>query len=301
MNKEFLRENKIHGETNFPLAQYSYYCDEEHELDCHWHEEMEFLMVTEGSGNFKIGMVEYVVKKGEAIFINSGEIHVGYALNGNCSFEAVVFDASLLYNNDINDEVKLKYIDPIINRKIQVPVHIKNEEQWEKKVIEQLTFMAQSQCNRSFAFEMYLKARLLDIFSMILSNVHVVLGETNDNADYKKERVKQIIEYIQSNYDRKITLKELADYSNMSEGHFSRFFKSMIRKSPIEYINYYRVNKAAKLLMDTSKKITEISSQVGFDNPSYFISTFKQYINHTPSEYRKLKIQGNPVDIKHFS
>ena len=292
LNREFLRENKTHGETNFPLAQYSFYCDMEHELDCHWHEELEFLMITEGSGNFKIGMSEYKVSKGQAIFINSGEIHVGYALEESCSFEAVVFDANLLYNNDINDEVKLKYIDPILNRKIQLPIHIRGIEGWEREVINQLTLIANTQYNKCFAFEMYLKARLFDIFSIILANVKTAQVEPNENADYKKQRLKQIMEYIHLNYTKKLTLKELAAYSNMSEGHFCRFFKTMIRKSPIEYINYYRVNKAAKLLLDSSMKITDISSEVGFDNTSYFISTFKQYINHTPSEYRKLKIRS---------
>ena len=72
----------------------------------------------------------------------------------------------------------------------------------------------------------------------------------------------------------------------MNSQYFCRFFKSVIGKTPIDYINNYRIEKSVELLVTTNDKILNICYSVGFDNFSYFIKTFKKIKNCTPSEYR---------------
>lgn len=79
----------------------------------------------------------------------------------------------------------------------------------------------------------------------------------------------------------------MAAHLNVSEGHFNRFFKKMVNKTPIEFINRYKISEAAKILRDTDKKEAVVAAEVGFDNISYFINTFKSVVHCTPSQYRK--------------
>jgi AraC-like DNA-binding protein len=290
MNRDMLKENRTHGDTMFPFGEYSINCTPGNTvLDCHWHGELEFLLVTEGKATFQIDTSYYEVSAGEAIFINSGEIHAGYPIEGfNCSFSAIVFDAALLHNNNIYDAIQVKYIEPLLNKQYSLPVHIKGENPWEKEVLEHLKAIIKNAISRSYGYELIVKANLYIIISSILCNINRNLAKKNSlTSNYKTERLKKILEYIHDNYNQKISIRDLALMQNMSEGHFCRFFKQMVRKTPVDYINYYRINKAVKLLENNNKKIIEIAIDVGFDNCSYFINTFKHYMNCTPSEYRK--------------
>jgi AraC-like DNA-binding protein len=73
----------------------------------------------------------------------------------------------------------------------------------------------------------------------------------------------------------------------MSEGHFCRIFKSITFKTPVDYLNYYRTTKAQDMLLNSNKKVLEVSMDVGFNNLSYFINIFKKNTGYTPSLFRK--------------
>lgn len=290
MNRDMLKENRIHGDTIFPIGIYSIaYEKESNYFDCHWHEEMEFLMITEGKATFQIDTEYIELSKGEAIFINSGVLHAGYLIT-NCdySFTAIVFNPNMLYNPNIYDPIQVKFIEPILKKNFNIPKHFKGIFEWEKLLLLQLTEIIRNINTKPFTYELLIKAGLYNIFSLILSNTDVSVQKENYFPDnYKAERFKKILMFVYENYNKKITIKNFSTEFNMSEGHFCRFFKQMARRTPIDYINYYRINKAVKLLENSNTKVIEISIDVGFENVSYFVSTFKHYMKCTPTEYRR--------------
>lgn len=292
MHRELLKEKKIHGDATFPLKVYEQRIEgSETIVDCHWHDELEFLVVTEGKATFQIETSCYEVCEGQAIFINSGEIHAGYALDSSpCSFCAVVFNQGLLHNN-VFDIVKNRYIDPLLKNDYSFNAHLKGAEHWENEVMYHLNEIIDACISNPFTYELNVKARLYLILSNIISNSSIENPVRRRPGDtYKTERLKKVLHYIQTNYNKKITIKDLAKVINMSEGHFCRFFKQMVHKTPIEYINYYRILRASSELELSTKKITQIAMDSGFDNFSYFIKIFKQHMNCTPSEYRRKHI-----------
>ena len=105
--------------------------------------------------------------------------------------------------------------------------------------------------------------------------------------DYKIDLIKKILNYIHENYNDKIYIEDLALEANMNVKYFCRFFKSVIGKTPVEYINSYRIEKATELLQTETLSISNIALSVGIDNFSYFVKQFKKYKNCTPSQYRK--------------
>ena len=105
--------------------------------------------------------------------------------------------------------------------------------------------------------------------------------------DYKIDLIKKILNYIHENYNDKIYIEDLALEANMNVQYFCRFFKSVIGKTPVEYINSYRIEKATELLQTETLSISNIALSVGIDNFSYFVKQFKKYKNCTPSQYRK--------------
>lgn len=294
MDKSLLKEKRIHGDVMFPMEVYSMrYANPNSSLDCHWHDELEFLLVTEGASNFQIETSSYKVSKGQAIFINSGEVHAGFA-SDSCpwGYYAIVINSSLLHGSTY-DRVSSKYIEPLLKKEYLIPQFIEGGVDWQKRLLKQLSEMVKVYTDKHFAYELKVKALLYEILSEMLSHSEPRVADRDySNQLYKTERFKKVLSFIQDNYSRKISLSELAHEANMSEGHFCRFFKQMAKKSPIDYINFYKISRAAKLLKESDMRIIDAAMEVGFDNFSYFINIFKHYMNCTPSDYRKKESEG---------
>lgn len=91
--------------------------------------------------------------------------------------------------------------------------------------------------------------------------------------------------FIEQHYTEPITLPELAESVHMSPKYFCRFFRHMTRRTPIDYLNYYRVECACQELLTTEKSVTEVALDCGFNDISYFIKTFRRHKGVSPGKY----------------
>jgi AraC-like DNA-binding protein len=271
----------------FPMATYTINRNSgEKILDCHWHDEWEFLLVTAGKAIFQIEASYYEVHSGQAVFINGGNIHAGYPQqNSSCTYCAIVFDPILFCSSSF-DVLQTKFIDPLIKGQYVLPEFISGNCEWEKTVIQYFLKILNTCMDGQQAFELVVKAELLLTLSEFVKNNTFPIDSKSYLTSYKSNQMKKILSYIHSNYNKKIKTKNLCEQISMSEGYFCRFFKQMMRQTTVEYINRYRINIATNLLHETDQKILEVALGVGFDNLSYFHSIFKKYMNCTPLEYR---------------
>ena len=102
----------------------------------------------------------------------------------------------------------------------------------------------------------------------------------------KAEQLKPALEYIETHYGQSITLDSLARLTGMSPKYFCRFFKAIVHRSPIDYVNYYRVECASHFLTTTDMTVAEIAQHCGFNDSSFFIKQFRKYKGTTPRHYR---------------
>ncbi|MDP4181081.1 MAG: AraC family transcriptional regulator [Bacillota bacterium] len=288
--KNILKENVIHGNTSFPICVYNNDVGyNEHLLDYHWHNEIEFLYLSKGKAVFQVDSTPIELHENEAIFINRGEIHSGYSLDHSyCVYYSIVFSLEMLYSAP-QDVCYDRYFRPLISGKYKLTKKITGAESWEKEILVQIKNIIKSFAEKFSGYEMDIKSSILKIFSLVYSNNAIVfLQEKNESLKrYQTERLKRILNFIKENYRDKISIEVLSNEVNLTRYHFCRIFKSLTGQTPIEYINYFRINQALRLLEDENRKIANIAVEVGFDNFSYFIEKFKEYKNCTPSEYRK--------------
>lgn len=106
--------------------------------------------------------------------------------------------------------------------------------------------------------------------------------EKKKNSSYT-EKCK---DYIHKNYHHKIQLETVANEIGVSQGHLSRSFRKDTGMSVQDYIQKFRVERAANLLKYSEATLTEISDYVCFHSQSHFGSVFKKYMHMTPKEYR---------------
>jgi len=288
--QSLLKENRVHGDSMFPLAAYWIELPSgTHVLDTHWHEEAEFFMLLEGEILFQVDTEYFPLRAGEAVFIESGDIHAAYVLNEDtpCKFCALVFLPDLLASAQY-DTIQQNAILPLQEKRQSFPRHITPAIPWQQELLHHLKQMMEAYANKMPGFETFMKGTLLIMLSKITAEGRFENRSQSDDADTTKiNRLKKVILYIQDNYQEPIRTRDLSELIPMSEGQFCRFFKMMTRKTPVDYINSYRIRQAADLLQQSERKISDIAFEVGFDNVSYFIKVFRKAMKCSPSEFRK--------------
>ncbi|WP_036728698.1 helix-turn-helix domain-containing protein [Peptoniphilus mikwangii] len=131
------------------------------------------------------------------------------------------------------------------------------------------------------------------------NNIHVLIelgeiilkGYTNKFSSELNQNDHELIEkaldYINKNYNKKITLQTVANKLHISRNYLCHLFKTKTGYKFCEYINLQRVNKAKTLIEENKKTFEFISFDCGFSSQSHFSTTFKKYMGLTPNEYKK--------------
>lgn len=233
----------------------------------HWHEHIEMMMLCEGECDFHVEGYSYSVRPGDLMIANSTDIH-SFTVKKQIRFYSLLLYPSF-FNDVENSDLRLKSI-------------VKCDE-YVKECFEEMyrEYTAQGKMSdmmlKSFAYRLV----------AYLGRKFAIDGEVSSNSQ-KLTRLRSLLEYIESNYREKITTKELAAYAFISEEHLCRFFKKTVGKTVIEYLNQYRVEKAAVLLSNTEDTIGSVGASVGFEDINYFSRTFKKVKGITPKEYRRI-------------
>lgn len=99
--------------------------------------------------------------------------------------------------------------------------------------------------------------------------------------------LKPAIDYIYKNKSENITVEGMAKICHISQSYFSRLFSKEMGDSFSNYISKLKINWAKELLEDSDMSVSQVSDELGFNEPGYFIKIFKKYEGVTPSVYRK--------------
>lgn len=121
-------------------------------------------------------------------------------------------------------------------------------------------------------------------YALILNYYQEVIGAL---LIEKTDIHKVIIDYINANMDKNISLQQLADEMGFSYSYMGQYFKNKTGMNFVDFLQEKRINNSADLLTSTTLDISEIASRTGFNTINTFFRTFKKFKGVTPGEYRK--------------
>lgn len=275
------KEKRQHGRFDFPIE--FYHVDQNHpryDMTYHWHTECEIIRVLEGEFLITIGEEKVLAQKDDIIFIHDGVLHGGTP--NNCVYECIVFDMKLLLKQNhactkiLQDII---YKNKLINHKMPRELDI---------LTSNCRYLFESIQTEHPGYEFTTQGRLYIFLGHILQNeLYTINSRISKKTQQKMVNFKKVLEMIEENYADTITLDDLSRVAGMTPKYFCKFFHDMSNKTPIEYLNLYRIEIACEQLMSTDLPITDIAINCGFNDVSYFIKTFKKHKGVTPKKYLK--------------
>lgn len=280
------KEIEARGIPGFPLSYYYVnFFNPRYQMVFHWHFEFEMIFIHKGEFVLHLDENTYKLCKGDIALVNPGVLHGGQAINAE--YSCIVFDLELIRHHGFLDD---RFIHKLVNHQVRVREILKSNElsdycQLEYAFSSLLNYFIASKREENAFF---VTTMLRIIFSEVERNgLYETDSFSEENGTNKAIPIRRVLEYIEQNYSRTITLEELADVTCLSQKYFCEFFKEATGKTPIDYLNLFRVEKASIMLRDKDLSILSIALACGFSDASYFSRVFKKYNKVKPIEYRR--------------
>mgnify|MGYP000033141340 CR=1 FL=1 len=250
-------------------------------IPMHWHDAMEILFCLNGEVTIQIDHEAFLLSRNQLVVFDSKEMHSIQSASPLYMFLCIHVDKKqmALYCPDL--ELYHIQCQPL-------PLdHPKSTEyltlcQLARDLTRSSIKKESTSTMRSDGIALLMLSDLIQSFS-VYAPLGTATGEKKPN-----DALRVIISYVTEHYPEKITLNDISARIGFSKEYFCRFFKRSIGKTPIDYINDYRLNKVIRLLETGDAQITEICLECGFNNMGNFQRLFKRKTGITPLQYRKL-------------
>lgn len=284
-----LKECTHHGDFLSPLSYYEINRElGTFSLPMHWHEEIEITYIEQGNGIYDVDLEEFPVTSGDILVVPPKALHASH-LEQDKGIRTLTFVFHLnMLNSLLTDACAIKYFAPLIHGEFATPIVVHKNTEGYDYIMKAFFQLHDSYKEKKACYELAVKSHLMLLFyEMFHHNVFVKKGG-EQRIHHTAELLKNVINYIHTNYAERITVADLASLCDFSEYHFMRFFKTHVGMTCIDYINNYRLDVASVMLKESEASVMEIALDAGFNNISYFNKVFKSKFQLTPSQYRKL-------------
>ncbi len=273
----------------FPIACYQ---DDMHCIlvPWHWHEEFECILAWEGTVTVGVRGDKLVLKPGEAVFINSGVLHsVDTVEEGPSVLRSIVFHPSLI--GGTSDSIFWqKLIHPLLQDKALPYFRLDRGEPWQRQWMEKILVCWQEAVAETEDHENYVRYQLSSAFRMLNDNLPSAGCRSRQDQNAVR-RMKQMLQFIEAHYTEDLTLDQIAESASLSGSACLRCFRQALNTSPIQYVKQLRMEKAAQLLLTTSRKVGDIALECGFSDLSYFTRAFREEKGITPLSFRQMAMR----------
>jgi len=274
------KEHRKHGSFDFPFAFYNVARNHpRYHMLHHWHPEFELIRVLSGSLVMQLDGGEITGHVGDCFLITGGMVHS--CIPDDCHYECIVFDMTFFVKEHSTSSQKLfdiAYQNKILN--YYYPASMTEEIAVFNNIFDTIA-------TRDLGFELIVQGDFYRFFGLAFQKNLFNKNEKLPDHLRKMKQFKSAISMIQQRYSEDITLDDIAESVHMNPNYFCRFFKGFVHQTPVQYLNYYRIESSCEKLASTSLSITEVAFACGFNDVSYFIKVFKKYKGLTPTDYAR--------------
>ena len=257
-----------------------------HRALCHWHEDIEWVYIRSGQMNYYMNGKRVLLNTGEALMVNSRQMHYGYSENGqDCDFIRILCHPKIFITNSV---LYQSYIAPVLSNPSLEYLHLKPEFPEDAEALQLLPEILRIKKEHPAAYEIE-AAALLSLLWCRLLRSHPMMP--NEAAAKPKEPdllvQRDMVSYIYSHYSESINLDEIAAAGKVCRNKCCQIFRRYLNQRPIDFLNHYRLEVSCHLLNNTKLSIAEICTACGFNHQSYYSKIFLRTYSCSPRDFRK--------------
>ncbi len=251
---------------------------------CHFHPEAELTVILSGEMYYRAHDTEYVLREGDAVFVNANVMHAGRSKDGGSCWYLPVNFWPIFVSGHEDSLIDQKYVAPLLRENLLPSVVMRADRAEDAQMLATVREIVHHVRMREEGWELLVKAALCRLW-LDFYRISKEQGEVRPAEG--AEAVKRAISFIAAHYAEKLSLTELATASHLSRSEFCRTFRRFTGRTAFSYLQYHRVRRSLSLLQDRTLSITDIAERVGFSGASYYAEIFRRFIGMSPLEYRK--------------
>ncbi len=268
VSKDFVIDHRIrHVNKNVPLT--------------HSHQYNEIYFLQSGKCNVYIDNETYCLEDGSVLFIPAFKEHTFiYPFTQDVKRTVLYISTEQLnwyFNKDFKDEINNLFINKHLQLSRKSFSNLSN-------IFEKIQFEKYSLDNMS---ESLTKAYFFELI-IYLIRCQRYTHNINQKTNLSNITIGEIVNFIENNYSRQLTLPEIAAQFGISESSLTKKIKIFTNMTFKEYLTKTRIEEAKSLLISSEKSITEIAYECGYNNSNFFGDVFKKAVGMSPSSYRKM-------------
>jgi AraC-like DNA-binding protein len=255
----------------------------------HMHDTFELYYLMSGERNYFIKDRLYQLRKGDIVFIPKYELHRTLAAGTPHHDRFLIEFSERLFRETIGESYDEILLHPYL-RGIRT-FRPKPEEQL---VLDGIVYrIIRDLKHPQTAHALQVKLLAIDVMLFLARCLERYAEDDSESDPPIHRKISDIAAYINTHYMRPLTLAQLSETFSLSPHYISRIFKEKTGFSFIQYLTYVRIGEAKRLLRESDRKVLEIADQVGFENLAHFNRVFKQTVQLSPSQYRRMS--GSPL------
>lgn len=239
----------------------------------HWHERVEFMLVTSGTLHFRLNSFETLLTEGQLAIVTPHAQHYALTGQGGCSLKTLMFDVETFYNQLPITE---HFFKPLVDQSVSFVPYTDHPD-----VIRVMKSIVEKSTDEDALAPLFRVGKIYELITLLYRHCLV----ERESEALTQNQLQDVLDYINVHFCENISSADLAKKFGYSEGYFCRHFKVVTGLSPMIYIRILRLEKARELLQSGQHSFSEIASRCGFSSPTYFTRCFKSHFEMTPSEY----------------
>lgn len=255
-----------------------------HEEMLHWHDDIEIIRIRKGNIHCHVNDTDFLLNPGELCFINFDTMHRVYntqEVEGD--LDVLTIKTDMLAQNK---EIYEKYIVPIIHNPDFAHVQMDGRNSYAKLISDIFDALYDLITEKPVGYELDVVGYIYMIFRRLYL---VYISEKDIPVSYSTDvsMQRRMSAYIYEHYQEKVTLDDIAGAAGVSRSKCASLFRKYTQKTPINFLNSYRLEMGSKMLTSTDESIAYIANACGVGEQSYFNRLFMKEFGCTPLEWRK--------------
>lgn len=239
--------------------------------DYHYHENYELFFMIKGKSEYFVKDKTYSIDENYIVLIPKNELHYNTYLTDK--IERFVLN----FTEDLITPALLTRVKSLF----EYPIYLPRHPLYLKRLMSDI--IGEYEKNDTLSADI-IHCRLTEILTYLARNQSKPLPQ---KTEITHPAIVKLTNYINENYNKPLTLENAAKAFDMDRSYLSKLFHQNTGFTFKNYLSIIRIKRAKELLSDTSKPVTEIAYECGFDDSNYFSTAFKKAEGMPPLEYRR--------------